>query len=120
MSEWENNLRSPEGLFKGDYINEFAWLYTSLKQLAADNITVDDFVVFCKMSIQDKGVFVRKFSETYKNTSIPQMYAERIKNLDAFVDEVNPLINKFLISKDDKDRNELTELVTKMVHEVKK
>ncbi len=120
MSEWEKNLGSPEGLFKGDYINEFAWLYTSLRQLEAGQITMDDFVDFCKMSVRDNGVLVRKFSEAYKNTPTPKMYAERIKNLDAFVDEANSLISKFLISKDDKDRNELMELVTKMVREVKK
>lgn len=120
MSEHEKKFTSPEGLFKGDYVNEFAWLYTSLRQLAANQITMEDFVDFCKKSVQDNSVFVRKFSEAYKNTPIPQMYAERIKNLDIFVDEVNPLVNKFLISKDDKDRNELVELVTKMVREVKK
>ncbi len=82
-------------------------------------MTVDDFVDFCKTDSPNNGIWVKKFSERYKDVPIPQMYAERIKNLDAFVDEVNPLINKFLISKDNKDRNELTELVTKMVREVK-
>lgn len=83
-------------------------------------MTMDYFVDSCNMALQDNRVFVRKFSEVYKDTPIPKIYAERIKNLDAFTDEVNPLVDKFLISKDDKDRADLLELVTKMVQEVKK
>lgn len=120
MTEREKTVRSPEILFKGDYVNEFVWLYMSLMQLKRKEISMEYFEDLCHTNPNKKeAVFVRKFMERYEGMPIPQMYAEKITKLDALVDEINPLIRKFFISKDDKDRDELMELAEKGIKEIK-
>lgn len=116
-SEFEKYARSPEGLFKGDYINAFLGLDFNLRDLKSGHITQDYFIDLYKNRFTGNPVL--KFSERYKDTPIPQMYAEKIKKLDALIDEITPLFNKFLVSKDDNDRNKLIELTEKGIKEIK-
>ncbi len=118
-SEFEHNLRSPENLFKGDYINEFIWLDVNLKDLKGGHMTMDEFIGLSQRVLQNKGLAVKKFSERYENTSIPQKYVEAVKKLDDLADEINVIFKKFLISKDDKDRDRLMNLVDEGMKEIK-
>lgn len=120
MPDSEENFRSPEALFIGDYANEFVLWDVSFKDLKGGHMTTDQFVGLYQRTLErNGGVAVRKFSERYQGVPIPQMYADKIEKLDDLTNQINPLFNKFLISRDDKDRDELMKLIEQGMKEIK-
>lgn len=113
-SDIEKNMRSPEGKFTGDYANEFLGFEFSLKDLKYGHISADNFYKNNQNRLARQGKLILKFSERYKDMPIPQMYAEKIKELDDMADQINTLFNTFLESKDDKEKDDLRDELIKL------